>query len=169
MSLFACPENLSLVQHIAKRNYSTHPLAASDPEGYTEFMPDLMNEIETLGINRYFPPGFTLNFVPPVDPGPLATPLAQAEYQAKVDAIEIADYEFPSNNFIIARDLNTRLRNYNSARLPDGTYPPAIIHFTPGDNAMLISVNSSLTIEEGYKELELLGPFLIKLKNSLTT
>ena len=95
--MFAQLENNSLVKIRLKRNFSTNPLASADPEGYTEYMPDLIHQIETLGINRYFPKGFTLNFVPLVPPPFGSTPAAIAAH-AIVREEEIADYELPSLN-----------------------------------------------------------------------
>ena len=167
---FACPDDLPLVQAIPKRDFLVHQLAASDPEGYTDFMPSLMTEIGTLGIDYFFPPGFTLNFVPIQAPEPGATPAEIAAHAALVLVHELADYESPSQNLLLARDLNQKLTNWNLARLPDGTRPPGTVPFTAEDNAMLISVNSSCTIEENLRisGITLIGPFLVKLKNQIT-
>ena len=167
---FGCPENLAIVRPVPKRNFSTNPLAASDPEGYTEYMPNLMKEIQTLGINSFFPPNFTLNFIPLLPPPPGATAIEIATHAAQVRANELADYEFPSVNLLLAQDLNSRLAISNAARQPDGTYPPGTVIFTRSDNATLISVNLSFTIEENARtrEIELIGPFLLKMKDSIT-
>ena len=106
---FGCPDDLQVVPPLPKRYFSLNPLVASDPEGYTDFMPSLMTEINTLGIDYFFPPGFTLNFVPIFPPVAGATPVKIAAHAALVLVHELADHEFPSTNLRLAKELNQRL------------------------------------------------------------
>ena len=167
---FACPENGTLVQHIPRRDFTTHLLSTYDPEGYTEFMPNLMTEIRISGIYHFFPAGFTLNFTPLIPPAIGATDAQIEAYNAMVRANDHADHGFPSKFLQIRESLNERMLTYLESCLPDGTYPPGTLPFTQADCDMLMSVNSSYSIEESdrNREFDLVGPFLIRLKKTLS-
>ena len=168
--MFAQPENNAIVKFRVKRNFITHPLAASDPEGYTEYMPDLMHQIETLSINNYFPRNFSLNFVPLVPPPFGSTPADIAVYDALVKENETFDYELPSQNALALEILNQRLFTYNLAQLPDGTFPAGTRGFTERNTANMTLFTATCTLEEKRREKEkdLIGPFLLTLKATLT-
>ena len=168
--MFAQPENNAIVKFRVKRNFITHPLAASDPEGYTEYMPDLMHQIETLSINNYFQRNFSINFVPLVAPPFGSTPVVIAAHAALVKENETFDYEMPSQNAIALDILNQRLITYTLAQLPDGTFPPGTRPFNERNTANMTLFTAACTLEEKRREKEkdLIGPFLLMLKFTLT-
>ena len=129
-----------------------------------------LKTIETLGINRYFPKGFTLNFVPLVPPPVGSTPEVIAAHELLVREEEIADYELPSLNASALASLNHKLLTYMVAQLSDGTYPAGTVIFTKADTANMALMTAQCTLEEKRfeKEIDLIGPFLLKLKSTLS-
>ena len=173
---FACPTSLTLAVAQKRRNFTTEPLQANDPTGYTEYLPETWTELINLGITRYFPPNWTLIPEVPLILPAGATPTVLANHIALVaERLRIkTKYDYVNVPPAVARieALDRKLEAFNLASdllPPGGVINPDLI-FTVVDTQMMLAMNSSLAKHEGIqsKELTDVGAYLTNMKHTLS-
>jgi hypothetical protein len=171
---FGMPRALDFAVERKRPNFELVPLAANDPLRYTYYLAYIMTMIVAKGLKKFFPPGWSLNPLPPLvmpPVGPLMGP-----YLVSVAALNasITRYDFysPSQSRLRYDTLEAKLNAHSenlvnqAAGHPDDHSP----QFTAADQGIMDTCLSVLAMETtaDQKEMDVVGEFLIFIKNTVS-